>query len=55
MEGYQKYLDRYWRGSTISMTNHLTGKSTVLNWSEYEFGTDLDVGDFTQTALRRAR
>ena len=55
VEGYQQYLDRYWRGSTISMTNHLTGKSTVLNWSEYEFGTDLDVGDFTQTALRRAR
>lgn len=55
VEDYQKYLDRYWRGSTITMTNHLTGKSTVLNWSEYEFGTDLDVGDFTQTALRRAR
>ena len=29
------------------MTNHLTGKSTVLHWTDYEFGTDLDVGDFT--------
>ena len=37
------------------MTNHLTGKSTVLDWSGYEFGTDLDLGDFTRTALKRAR
>ena len=37
------------------MTNHLTGKSTVLNWKDYKFGTDLDLGDFTQTALKRAR
>ena len=37
------------------MTNHLTGKSTVLHWTDYEFGTDLDVGDFTRTALKRVR
>ena len=55
VEDYEKYLDRYWRGSKITMTNHLTGKSTVLLWSEYEFGTDLDFGDFTRTALKRAR
>ena len=52
---YKKYLDRFWRAGNISMTNHLTGKSTVLNWKEYEFGTGLDLGDFTQTALKRAR
>ena len=55
VEDYKKYLDRFWRAGTISMTNHLTGKSTVLNWKDYKFGTDLDLGDFTQTALRRAR
>ena len=54
-EGFEKFLDRYWRGSQITMTNHLTGKSTVLLWSDYEFGTDLDVDDFTQTALKRVR
>ena len=54
-EGFEKHLDQFWRASTLTMTNHLTGKGTVLHWSEYDFGTDLDEGDFTQTALRRAR
>ena len=55
VEGYKKYLDRFWRADTITMTNHLTGKSTVLNWKDCAFGTDLDLGDFTQTALKRTR
>ena len=55
VEDYKQYLDRFWRGGKVTMTNHLTGKSTDLVWAEYEFGTDLDVGDFTRTALKRAR
>ena len=55
VEDYNKYLGRFWRGSTVSMTNHLTGKSTMLLWSDFEFGTDMDAGDFTKTALKRAR
>ena len=55
VEGYEKYLDRYWRSGKITMTNHLTGKSTVLLWSDYEFQTGLDVGDFSRTALKRVR
>ena len=48
IEDYRLYLDRLWRAGTVSMTNHLTGKSTVLNWSDYEFGTALDASDFTR-------
>ena len=55
LEGYEKHLDRFWRAGKQTMTNHLTGKSTVLLWSGYEFGTDLEPGDFTRTALRRQR
>ena len=55
VEDYEKYLGHYWRGGKITMTNHLTGKSTVLLWSDFEFGTDLDLGDFTRTALKRVR
>ncbi len=55
VEGYEKYLDRYWRSGTMTMTSHLTGKSTVLLWSDFEFQTDLDIGDFTKTALKRVR
>ena len=52
---YQQYLDRFWRADEQTMVNHLTGASTVLNWTDFEFGTDLDDGEFTQTALRRIR
>ena len=55
VDDYQQYLDRFWRGSRLTMSNHLTGKSTELLWSNYEFGTDLDLADFRHTALRRIR
>ena len=37
------------------MVNHLTGKSTVLTWTDFQFGADLDDGDFTRTGLKRVR
>ena len=55
VEDYEKHLDRYWRGGKITMVNHLTGKSTVLLWSDFEFGADLELDDFSRTALKRAR
>ncbi len=55
LEDYKKYLDRYWQSGKMTMTNHLTGKSTVLLWANYKFRTDLDLDDFTRTALKRAR
>ena len=33
----------------------LTGTSTVLHWTDFRFGTNLDESEFTQTALRRVR
>ena len=55
MENYAQHLDSYWRPAEMTMVNHLTGKSTVLTWTDYQFQTDLEESDFTQTALRRAR
>ena len=52
---YQKYLEQYWRAGEQTMVNHLTGASTVLHWTDFRFRTDLDDGEFTQTALRRVR
>ena len=52
---YRQFLDQYWRAAEMTMENHLTGKSTVLSWSDYEFRTDLSASDFSQTALRRVR
>ena len=52
---YQQYLERYWRAGEMAMENHLTGKSTVLTWTDFQFQTDLDDRDFTRTGLKRAR
>ena len=52
---YQQYLGQYWRAGEQTMVNHLTGASTVLQWSDYRFRTQLDDREFTQTALRRVR
>ena len=52
---YRQYLDRYWRAGEQTMVNHLTGASTVLEWTDFRFRTDLDDSEFTRPALRRVR
>jgi len=52
---HQQYLAKYWRADEMLMVNHLTGKSTRLIWSNYEFGADLDENDFTKISLKRTR
>ncbi len=52
---YNKYLDKFWRASTMDMINHQTGKSTRLSWSDYKFGTGLTPRDFDRNSLKRAR
>ncbi len=53
--GYKKYLDKYWRADEMFMQNHLTGKSTKLEWANYKFKTGLTDKDFNKNALKRAR
>lgn len=52
---YNQYLDKYWRSHTQTMTNHQTGKSTVMQVSDIKFATGLSEKDFNQNALKRAR
>ncbi len=52
---YGLYLDEFWRAGEMTMVNHLTGKSTVLQWTNFRFRTSIDDSEFTQTALRRVR
>ena len=52
---YGLYLDQFWRAGEMTMVNHLTGKSTVLQWTNFRFRTSIDDSEFTQTALRRVR
>ena len=55
LEDYQQYQNRFWRAGKQTMANHQTGARTVLLWTDYRFGTDLDDREFTHTALRRIR
>jgi len=54
-EDYHEYLEQFWRPDMMNMVNHQTGKSTVLEWTNYEFRTGLTDRDFDQNALKRAR
>ena len=55
MAKYRQYLDRYWQAHEMTMVNHLTGKSTVMTWTDFKYRTKLNERDFTRTGLKRAR
>ncbi len=54
-KGYEQYLDKHWRPARMEMVNHQTGKSTDLDWANYEFQTGLLDADFNRATLARAR
>ncbi len=51
----RRHPDRYWRASEMTMENHLTGKSTIMRWSDFAFRARLSDRDFSQSSLKRAR
>ena len=51
--GFNQYNDQYWRPSRMDMANHLTGKGTSIDWSDYKFNVGLKESDFTKRALER--
>jgi outer membrane lipoprotein-sorting protein len=53
--GYQQFLERYWRPGELLMTNHQTGKSTTLRFTDYRFRVGLKDSDFSPNALSRIR
>ena len=54
-DGYNQYLDKFWRADQMFMENHQTGKSTTLTWSDYNFKTGLKDRDFNKNSLKRAK
>ncbi|MDA9230440.1 outer membrane lipoprotein-sorting protein [Alphaproteobacteria bacterium] len=54
-EGYRQYMNKYWRAHELFMQNHLSKKTTLLRWDEYEFSTGLSQSDFDQNSLKRTR
>lgn len=54
-DGYAQYLDQFWRAESWTMQNHVTGKSTVLKMSNWQFQTGLDDSDFNKNSLQRIK
>lgn len=54
-KGFKQYLGKHWRPSELTMVNHQTGKSTVLEFRDYAFATGLKDKDFDQNALQNAK
>jgi len=54
-EGYQQYLNQYWRADKMFMVNHQTEKSTDLIWTNYKFRNGFVDADFNRNSLARAR
>lgn len=52
---FNLYLDKFWRPHEMEMTNHQTGRSTVLKQNNIKFNVGLTDDDFTQNSLKRAR
>ncbi|PHZ85988.1 outer membrane lipoprotein-sorting protein [Paremcibacter congregatus] len=52
---YKKYLDKFWRATKLFMENKVTGKTTELRWSRFDFRTDLTENDFSKGRIKTAR
>ncbi len=52
---YHKFLENHWRPAEMYMENHQTGKTTLIEWTDYDFRTGLTEKDFQVSDLKRAR
>lgn len=52
---YRLYDERFWRALRLEMTNHQTGKTTLLAFNDIALGVGLSERDFDHNALKRAK
>lgn len=52
---FEQYANGQWRAGEMTMSNHLSGNESVLEWSQIEFDSGYSERDFTVDALKRAR
>ncbi|MEM6547463.1 MAG: outer membrane lipoprotein-sorting protein [Pseudomonadota bacterium] len=50
---YRQSPEGYWRSHEQTMHNHLTGKTTVLRFQDFDFGVSLNQRDFEPSILDR--
>jgi len=52
---YKQYLSKFYRASSMTMVNHVSHKSTTLEWNDYKFDNGLSDRDFDRNSLKNAR
>lgn len=50
--GFKLYQGKFWRAESGKMVNHITGKSTVMVSSNFQFGTGLSPAEFEPASLQ---
>lgn len=55
LSDYIHHDDKHWRPGKMEMVNSQTGKSTILEFSDYAFATGLSDKDFSSNALKKLR
>jgi outer membrane lipoprotein-sorting protein len=55
MSNFEQYEGKFWRALELYMINHQTGKSTLLQFSNYKFNVGLTDADFSKNSLKRIR
>jgi hypothetical protein len=55
LKDYKQHLEQYWRAEKWEMENHQTGKSTVLQMTNWAFRNGFTDSDFNKNSLSRAK
>jgi outer membrane lipoprotein-sorting protein len=55
LEAYERYRSQYWRARRMTMQNVQTEKRTVIEWSDYRFGTGVSAAAFDPARLADTR
>lgn len=55
LSDYEHHDAKHWRPARMEMVNEQTGKSTILEFSDYAFATGLSNKDFSSNALKKLR
>jgi len=55
LSGYKLYENRFWKAGTMNMENHLSGKSTRIALSNYQFRVGVSEQDFDPQRLEYVR
>ncbi len=49
------FQNKFWKARMVSVENHQTGETTVLNFTNFRFNTGLTNKNFNKNSLRRSR